>query len=50
MKDKSHKGSRSKGCGLCTPWKSAGNAKERHSARDLRAIEAAKAAVSEVYA
>lgn len=44
------KNTRAKGCGLCTPWKRAGNSVARRPARDLRAIAAAKAAVSEVIA
>lgn len=39
MKAKSHKGQRHKGCGLCTPWKRAGNSKARRPARDLRKLQ-----------
>lgn len=41
MKDKSHKGQRHKGCGLCSYEKRAGNGADRRPARDRRAIEAA---------
>jgi hypothetical protein len=41
MKDKSHKGQRHKGCGLCKPEKRHGNAADRRPARDRRQIEAA---------
>jgi len=43
MKDKSHKGQRHKGCGLCDIEKRAGNSAARRPARDLRQIEAGKA-------
>jgi hypothetical protein len=45
MKDKSHKGQRHKGCGLCNIEKRAGNGAARRPARDRRQIEAAKAEV-----
>ncbi len=38
MKDKSHKGQRHKGCGLCDVEKRAGNGAERHPARDRRQV------------
>jgi hypothetical protein len=43
MKDKSHKGQRHKGCGLCTPEKRAGNGGERRPASDRRRMEGAAA-------
>jgi hypothetical protein len=39
MKEKSHKGQRHKGCGLCDMEKRAGNGKDRRPARDRRWIE-----------
>jgi hypothetical protein len=36
VKDKSHKGQRHKGCGLCDREKRAGNAADRRPARDRR--------------
>jgi len=36
MKEKSHKGQRHKGCGLCDQEKRAGNAADRRPARDRR--------------
>lgn len=47
MKEKSHKGQRHKGCGLCDTDKRAGNGLERRPHRDHRWIEAAKAEVEE---
>ena len=46
MKNKSHKGQRHKGCGLCDIEKRAGNGAARRPARDRRQIEAAKAEVA----
>jgi hypothetical protein len=45
MKDKSQKGQRHKGCGLCDIEKRAGNGATRRPARDRRQIEAAKAEI-----
>lgn len=42
MKEKSHKGQRHKGCGLCDQEKRAGNAAERRPIRDRRQIEASQ--------
>jgi len=42
-KEKSYKGQRHKGCGLCDMEKRAGNGAERRPARDRRQLEAAKA-------
>ena len=42
MKEKSHKGQRHKGCGLCDMEKRAGNGSERRPPRDRRQIEGAK--------
>ena len=42
MKDKSHKGQRHKGCGLCDIEKRIGNSVERRPARDRRQLERAK--------
>lgn len=39
MKDKSHKGQRHKGCGLCDTAKRAGNAAERRPPRDRRQLD-----------
>ena len=36
MKEKSHKGQRHKGCGLCDREKRSGNAADRRPARDRR--------------
>jgi hypothetical protein len=47
MKEKSHKGQRHKGCGLCDQEKRAGNGVERRPHRDHRWIESAKAEVAE---
>ncbi|HSS36984.1 MAG TPA: hypothetical protein VLR93_11980 [Patescibacteria group bacterium] len=38
MKEKSHKGQRHKGCGLCAPEKRAGNGQDRRPARDRRQL------------
>jgi hypothetical protein len=46
MKDKSHKGQRHKGCGLCDQAKRAGNGADRRPARDRRMIERADAEVT----
>ena len=43
MKEKSHKGQRHKGCGLCDIEKRAGNGATRRPASDRRKIEAAQA-------
>ena len=43
VKDKSHKGQRHKGCGLCSIEKRIGNSAERRPAKDRRQIESAKA-------
>ncbi|MCA1570494.1 MAG: hypothetical protein LC798_09325 [Chloroflexi bacterium] len=45
MKEKSHKGQRHKGCGLCDWEKRAGNGATRRPAADRRKIEAARAQV-----
>jgi hypothetical protein len=45
VKDKSHKGQRHKGCGLCDIEKRAGNGAERRPARDRRQIERARAEI-----
>ncbi len=50
MHDKSHKGQRHKGCGLCTPEKRAGNGGKRRPARDRRSEEAARQAIEQVAA
>ena len=42
MKEKSHKGQRHKGCGLCDTDKRAGNGAERRPVRDRRQIEGAE--------
>ena len=42
MFEKSHKGQRHKGCGLCDTEKRAGNAAERRPARDRRQLERAR--------
>jgi hypothetical protein len=39
MKEKSHKGQRHKGCGLCDIEKRIGNGAERRAARDRRQLE-----------
>jgi hypothetical protein len=39
MKERSHKGQRHKGCGLCDTDKRAGNAAERRPPRDRREVE-----------
>jgi len=39
VKDKSHKGQRHKGCGLCDIEKRSGNSAERRPARDRRQID-----------
>ena len=41
MKEKSHKGQRHKGCGLCDIDKRAGNGPDRRPARDRRLMERA---------
>ena len=46
MKDKSHKGQRHKGCGLCDREKRAGNGADRRPARDARQIERANGEVA----
>jgi hypothetical protein len=48
MKDKSHKGQRHKGCGLCDQEKRSGNGAERRPARDRRGIAAANDEVQRV--
>jgi hypothetical protein len=45
MKEKSHKGQRHKGCGLCDREKRAGNGSDRRPAHDRREIERAEAEV-----
>ena len=47
MHEKSHKGQRHKGCGLCDREKRAGNGSDRRPARDVRQLERAKAEVAE---
>ncbi len=39
MKEKSHKGQRHKGCGLCDIEKRIGNSTDRRPARDRRQLE-----------
>jgi hypothetical protein len=39
MKEKSHKGQRHKGCGLCDREKRAGNGADRRPASDRRQVE-----------
>jgi len=38
VKEKSHKGQRHKGCGLCDQEKRAGNAADRRPARDRKQV------------
>lgn len=45
MKDKSHKGQRHKGCGLCDTEKRAGNGAMRRPAADRRKVEGARAQI-----
>jgi hypothetical protein len=45
MEEKSHKGQRHKGCGLCDIEKRIGNSAERRPARDRRQFERAEDAV-----
>jgi hypothetical protein len=45
VKEKSHKGQRHKGCGLCDIEKRAGNSAARRPARDRRQLERAKAEI-----
>ena len=45
MKEKSHKGQRHKGCGLCDIEKRSGNSTERRPARDRRQLERALVAL-----
>jgi len=47
MKDKSHKGQRHKGCGLCDTDKRAGNGSDRRPVSDRRKIEAARSEVAQ---
>jgi len=39
MREKSHKGQKHKGCGLCDTDKRAGNGQERRPIRDRRQLE-----------
>jgi hypothetical protein len=43
MREKSHKGQRHKGCGMCKPAKRHGNGQDRRPVRDRRRIDAATA-------
>jgi hypothetical protein len=47
VKDKSYKGQRHKGCGLCDIEKRAGNGAERRPARDRRQIQRARAEIEQ---
>ena len=47
MKERSQKGQRHKGCGLCDTEKRAGNGADRRPARDRRQIEAARSEVTQ---
>jgi hypothetical protein len=47
MKDKSHKGQRHKGCGLCDREKRAGNGAARRPIADRRAIARAESDVAQ---
>lgn len=42
MREKSHKGQKHKGCGLCDTDKRAGNGQERRPVRDRRQLERAR--------
>ncbi len=42
MREKSHKGQKHKGCGLCDTDKRAGNGQERRPIRDRRQLERAR--------
>lgn len=39
MREKSHRGQKHKGCGLCDQEKRAGNARDRRPVRDHRQLE-----------
>jgi hypothetical protein len=46
VKERSHKGQRHKGCGLCDNDKRAGNGTERRPPRDRRVLEGMRAAIA----